>query len=212
MPQTIETLIVVAIAIVPGAAYRLAFESIVGPWGTTLSDRVVRFIVYSAILHALFSVPTYMFWSAFLANGQLVNPGVAVSPSVGLVPLGYVLLPATFGLIHGVLAKNNKSLLPDPHPTAREYLFGYQRRGWIRIRLIDGHWIAGFYGLSSTTGLKGYASSYAEADADILLSEIADVDPDTGEWLLNPDDTLSVTERSLLVPWRQVSQLEFEPV
>lgn len=86
-------------------------------------------------------------------------------PLFGLAPLGYVLLPATFGLIHGLLAKNNKSLLPDPHPTAREYLFGYQRRGWIRI-----------------------------------------------QWLLNPDDTLSVTERALLVPWRQVSQLEFEPV
>lgn len=211
MPQTLEALIIVAIALVPGAAYRLSFEGIVGPWGTTLSDRVVHFLVYSAIFHAVLPLPLYILWHTLILNGNPVEPQIPKSPWIAFVSMAYVLLPSLFGLLHGALAKNNKSVLPDPHPTAREYLFGYERRGWVRIRLTDETWVAGFYGLSSTTGLKGYASSYGESDADILLSEVVNVDTTSGQWKVEADGTLSVTASALLVPWRQISQLEFEP-
>lgn len=212
MPQTLEALLIIAIAIVPGAAYRLSFEGVVGPWGTTLSDRVVRFLVYSAIFHAVLSLPLYIIWHTVVIDGDLHSPEVPQSPALALIPIGYVLLPGVFGLVHGLLAKNNRGVLQDPHPTAREYLFGYERRGWVRVKLTDGSWIAGFYGLSSATGLKGYASSYAESDADILLSEIVNVYADSGEWRVDSDGALSISSSAILIPWRQISHLEFEPV
>src|SRR4029079_5530354 len=59
MPDTLEAVAALVLALLPGALYVWAYERPVGAWGIGLSDRVLRFVGVSAILHALLAPLTY---------------------------------------------------------------------------------------------------------------------------------------------------------
>lgn len=52
MPTTLEALVVLAIALLPGATFVWALERVIGKWEFGLSDRLLRFVVFSAMIHA----------------------------------------------------------------------------------------------------------------------------------------------------------------
>ena len=98
MPETFQSLAVVVLALLP-ALYVWAFERQAGAWGIKLSDRLFRFVGFSAILHALFAPVTYALWDEFIRSGR-VSSG-QVSLSLWLVPLVYIGLPVVIGSIIG---------------------------------------------------------------------------------------------------------------
>lgn len=61
MPSTFQAVLVIVVALLPGALYVWAFERQAGRYGIALSDRVLRFVVGSAVLLAVFASPLYLF-------------------------------------------------------------------------------------------------------------------------------------------------------
>ena len=53
--NTFQALAVTLLAVLPGASYTFAYERVVGAFGVSLSDRLVRFTAASAIFHVRFS-------------------------------------------------------------------------------------------------------------------------------------------------------------
>ena len=56
MPSTFEARSVVLLALLPGGLFMWALERLVGRYGIGLSDRVLRFVAASTILH-VFAAP-----------------------------------------------------------------------------------------------------------------------------------------------------------
>lgn len=98
MPQTIQALAVVVIALLPGALYVWAVEREVGRWGVGLSDRVLRFVGGSAIFHAVVAPVSYGLWRQY---GRALSAGEDVSWWLWSVPLLYVGVPAIAGTLVG---------------------------------------------------------------------------------------------------------------
>lgn len=66
MPQSLQGIFVVAIAMLPGALYTWGFERIVGSWGAGLSDRLLRFVGVSAGFHVLWAPADLWIWREFI--------------------------------------------------------------------------------------------------------------------------------------------------
>src|SRR5918996_2184428 len=95
MPETFEALAILLLALLPGALYVWAFERFAGAWGIRFSDRVLRFVEISAILHALLAPVTYRLWIDYLASGNLAEGRAPLA--LWLVPILYVFLPIFAG-------------------------------------------------------------------------------------------------------------------
>ena len=59
MPGTLQGLLVLVLAVLPGAMYVWGFEREAGKWGIGLSDAVLRFVVASAVFQVVFAAPLY---------------------------------------------------------------------------------------------------------------------------------------------------------
>lgn len=209
MPTTFQALGVLVAALLPGALYLWAFERLAGRWGATLSDRLLRFIGGSAILHALFAPATYWFWSTQWPT--IANRGQVSWNLWGLV-LAYVAIPMLIGTLVGYGTRKRwrwATLItgPDPAPRAWDYLFQGERDGWVRLRLKSGTWIAGGYA-TATDGLKSYSAGYPE-DQDLFLATTAAVDTDTGAFILGEDGNAQLQPGGVLIRWEEVEYLEF---
>src|SRR4051812_48881651 len=66
MPDTLQGLAIGLAFLIPGVAYELGIERLVGYWRTSLADRVLRFFLVSSILQAAFAPLTFAFWHARL--------------------------------------------------------------------------------------------------------------------------------------------------
>lgn len=207
MPDTFPALVVLVLALLPGALYVWSFERIVGPWGVGLSDRVLRFIGASAILHAIAAPVT--FW---LYRNVLPDLDNNVSIHLWLVPLAYVGLPIALGSLVGTGVLRQWRWVEtitgrDPAPRAWDYLFGQHPDGWVRMMLKSGVWLGGAFA-ETESGWRSYVSAYPEPQ-DIFLVESVEVDPETGEFLLDDDGEPLRRGSSILVRWDEVEYLEF---
>jgi hypothetical protein len=149
VPETFQTLPVLVVALLSGALYVWAFERQVGAWGIRLSERVLRFVGFSAFLHAAFAPLTYRLWRAFVRNGRLARGEAPLGLWLGV--LVYVALPAAVGTLVGRATRNGAWWAqvftgPDPAPRAWDKLFGSRPDGWIRTRLKSGTWLADAFG------------------------------------------------------------------
>lgn len=209
MPNTVQALSVVVVALLPGALHIWAFERLAGRWGVGLSDRLLRFVGVSALVHALFAPATYLLWRFYWPLSQSGHP---LSWWMWLVPLAYVLLPLATGTGIGLASRAGRTWVrvfagPDPAPRAWDYLFQGNRDGWIRLRLKSGTWIGGAFA-TTEGGLRSYTSGYPEAQ-DVFFATAADVDPDTGDFLFTEDGTPRLRAGGVLVRWEEVEYLEF---
>jgi hypothetical protein len=96
MPDTLQALGVLVIALLPGALYVWAFERQVGRWGIGLSDRALRFIGGSAMFHAAAAPLSYGLWAD---HWDAVRSARPVSWWLWLVPMLYVALPWAGGAL-----------------------------------------------------------------------------------------------------------------
>jgi Family of unknown function (DUF6338) len=210
MPATFQALGVLVLALLPGALYVWAFERQVGAWGIRLSDRVLRFVGFSAFLHAVFAPLTYRLWVAFVRTGRLQGGDVPLA--LWLAVLVYIALPTAVGTIVGRGTRTGAAWArwftgPDPAPRAWDKLFGSRPDGWIRMRLKSGTWLAGAFG-ENDDGVRSYAAGYPE-DPDLFLVDAVELDPETGEFLLDQDGMPVSKGSSILVRWAEVEYLDF---
>lgn len=210
VPDSFQALAVLAIGLLPGALYVWSFEGVVGRWGASLSDRVLRFVGVSGLLH-VFSAPiSYWFWSEYVRPGRLAR-GEPLPVGLWLMVLAYAVAPIALGWIVGFGTRRGwtwPQLLTgrNPAPRAWDAFFGDDPEGWVRLRLKSGAWIGA--ALGAKDGRRSYFAGYPE-DQDLYLVQTAEVDPDTGEFLYDEEDQLRVRESGVLLRWDEVEYLEF---
>ena len=208
MPPTFQAAAAVVVALLPGALYVWAFERQAGRYGIGLSDRVLRFVGGSAIFLAVFAGPLYALHVSFTDD---VLAGRPLPLWLVAFPLAYVGVPLMAGTVLGVGLRRDWRIAkvvagPDPAPRAWDYLFQYDVDGWIRCRLKSGTWLGGAY--ADANGRRSYAAGYPEPQ-DLYLAASVEVDPETGEFVLDGGGRPRLGAGGLLVRWEEVEYLEF---
>jgi hypothetical protein len=193
-PSSVTALLILVVAVLPGATYTWAFERQAGPYGVSLADRTFRFVAASVICHLILGWPEYWlyrvaFHSHNLAAGQFAAAWAAV--------LLLTVLPAIVGAIQGRLyASRNRSddlklirrafkgpkrkkLLAslighERAPRAWDNLFSGRPDTYLRVRTSDGSWLAGLF------ASKSYAAGYPN-DTDLYLEEAWGLEEDSLE-------------------------------
>ncbi len=220
MPDTLEALIALTIGLLPGALYTWAFEREAGAWGTRFTDRALRFVGISAIVHALFAPATYLVWVAWVRTGRVA---AAQAPlALWLVLVAYVALPLASGTIVGRGTRKRRAWAriftgPNAAPRAWDHLFAHAPDGWIRLRMKSGVWLSGAFATQTGGGARSYATGYPD-EQDLYLVQAVDVDPQTGEFLTDAEGHPVLTDAEghpvlrgsgILVRWEEVEYLEF---
>ena len=202
MVNTLQALILIWLAILPGTMFVWFFEQLAGRWTTSIRSSLLRSVGYSAIFHVLVLPFTYHLWSSYrdqIIEGEYVNllvwPGVAIYV---IVPLSAAFLVERF--IEKLEYKQSwwARTLAGRYPVSsvRELLFSPREvSGWVRLHTKFGESIVGFYGRGSYS-----------AKQDIYLAHIATVD-DADELQLAELDKA----RGLLIRWDEVEYMEFLP-
>jgi hypothetical protein len=210
LPDTFQALGVLLLALLPGALYVWSFERLVGAWGISLSDRVLRFVGVSAILHVLVAPATFLFWRDLIRTGRLA----AGEGPLWLWPVlvGYVAFPIGLGSLVGIGTRRGWEWVevltgPDPAPRAWDYVFAQRPQGWIRLRLKSGSWLGGAYAVKGNGRRRSYASGYPEAQ-DLFLVEAVELDPETGKFVVHANDRLVLRRSGILARWDEVEYLE----
>jgi hypothetical protein len=226
---TFQALFVALVGVMPGALYVWAFEREIGRWGIGLSDRILRFLGFSAIFHAVFIVPELWVYSNYLhrrtvVNGRiaftnLVTTGAHACPfrgqgssclPIGLWPvvLGYVAVPLAVGLAAASLVRRGSRwgrwiAGRAPAPRAWDFLFASRPSGLVRFRLKDsGAWIGGLFGAHS------YAAGYPETPQDLFIERVFRMRED-GSFEEDDEGQLVSLGSGILVRWDEVETLEF---
>lgn len=210
MPDTFQAVGVAVVALLPGALYVWSFERIVGAWGIGLSDRILRFVGFSVVFHALLAPLGYRLWIDFVRSGRLQSGRLPLI--LWLVPVAYVAVPIAAGtsVARATLRDQRWAKLftgPAPAPRAWDELFTTHPDGWLRLRLKSGTWIGGGY-VVREDGTRSYAAGYPHAQ-DLYLAEAVEVDPDTGEFLTDDSGDPVPRGSGILVRWPEVEYLEF---
>ncbi len=206
MPSTFQAVAAFLIAILPGALTVWGYERVSGRWSMGLSDRILRFLGISAVLHALAAPATYLIWHEYLRTGAR-DPNEKLPLGFWPIVVLYVAVPLAIGTLFALGIKQKlplaKALIgDDPAPTAWDYLFHDETRGWVRLRLKTGTWLGGAFAEGS------YVAGYPEP-ADIYVSQAADIDTETGEFKRDAQGKPVLTENGFLVRWEEVEFLVF---
>lgn len=216
MIDTFQALAVALLALLPGASYTYAYERLVGPYGVSFTDRLVRFLAASAIFQAVLIGPELLAYRAYVVTSRLAH-GQVNAAELELVALGYVLLPTIVGFLMGYGQNRGTAWVQAlvgsaPDPRAWDFLWRSRRAGIVRLKLKSGTWLAGIYA-TTETGFRSYAAGYPE-DGDLYLSLQVQVDPDDGAYVRdNEDQPVPVPSRSgLLVRWAEVEYLDFQEI
>jgi uncharacterized protein DUF6338 len=208
VPSTIDALAVLVVALLPGALYTWSFERMVGRWGIGFSDRLLRFIGISTVLHALVAPVTYTLWRDYLREDA--QPGINALPLwMWGVAILYVGVPSALGALvaHGFREdwKGLRALMgSSPAPTAWDAIFAGNPAGWVLMRMKSGRWIGGEYAAGS------YAGGYPEP-ADLFLSKEFHVDQEVGDFVPGQDGQPLPVGYGVLVRWDDVEYLQVTP-
>lgn len=215
--STVQALVVVLAMVLPGASYTFAYERAAGTFGVKLADRLVRFVVASALFHAVFIAPEV------IALRSLV-PDAATAPTainpwwLELAAVVYVGVPVVGGVVVGRGYKAGKRWAGaivgrEQPPRAWDYLWRFHVVV-VRVKLKQGTWLAGIYGTAASgIGRKSYASGYPE-EGDIYLSRALKIDGETGSLETDAANKpiLVGNDRGLLVRWCEVEYLDVQVI
>lgn len=218
MVGTLEALLVILVAVLPGAMYTVALENRGASWVWPKSDaasQIIKFIGASAVFHALFAPVTYWAYQQLIITRALTN-GSAVAWYWWPVLLGYLVLPYFWGEIT-IRSRNwgdnswplkraiswfvGLYTASTPEPRAWDWMFSRPGlTGTVRLQLTTGEWNVGYWGDS-------YASSYGE-DGDLYMAVQYAVDED-GILALDESGSMQPLGVGLLIRWSEVRYLEF---
>lgn len=212
MPGTVVALAITLLAVLPGALYTWAFEQQAGNWGADSTDRLARFAGASAIFLALELPAVYECYRRYVATGD-VAAGRPLPAAVWTLPLVVILVPFGLGRLVGRATHRRRpwaSVLtgPAPAPRAWDDLFAQaDLTGWLVLKLKEGHWLGGYWGASTATGLRSYAAGYPDVQ-DLLVAETAEVDQN-GDFIVDEHGFPRLTGVATLVRWDEVDYALF---
>jgi hypothetical protein len=225
VPSTIEALLVVLVAILPGGLYVWAFERQLGSWGIGATDRVLRFVGTSAVFLAILAGPGYLLWRRWLHDVDVVEGRRTVTNHVAdgdapwwlvtALPILYVAAPLALGTAVALFVRADsewtaarwahlsRRLLVGraPAPRAWDALFSRVDEALIRVKLKTGAWIGGGY------GDRSYASGYPHAPQDLLLEQTFQM-RDDGSFEADEQGGLVPLDTSLLLRWDEIESIE----
>jgi hypothetical protein len=207
VPSTFQALAVVLVALLPGGLFMWAVERLAGRYGIGFSDRLLRFVGVSVVLHVLAAPATYRIWHDYLRTDALPR-GETLPLWMWPVAMLYVGVPIVLGTLFGLGLRRWD--LPEvvtganPAPTAWDHVLSTAPDGWIRMKLKSGVWIGGAYAEGS------YAGGYPEP-ADMFVSQAVEIDPETGEFARDQHAQAVLKGYGFIVRWAEVEYLEFAP-
>jgi hypothetical protein len=210
VPGTLQALGVALLALLPGASFTFAFERVAGPFGASLSDRLVRFLAGSSTFHAVAAGFEYGLYRDYVRTGALQDGAVSIWLVEG-VALFYVFGPWAFGILVGTAWQRDwrwSRLVTGLAPASRawDHLFARGPQGYLRARLKSGRWVAGYFGPAPDGGTS-FAASVVEG-IDILIARTIEVDSETGSFILENGEPKS-RNSALLLRWEDIELLEF---
>lgn len=213
IPTNWTALLLLAVAVLPGAMFTFAFERQAGAFGVSLADRVLRFVAVSGLLAVLYAWPAYGFHRFVFDAKPFRTAQFAVAWCAAVVGLA---LPAAAGTALGGLyatrgtrtgwQRIRKGLTPeretrllqaalgrDPAPRAWDHYFSERPTVYLRVRRQDGTFMAGLFAQNS------YAGGFPQ-DGDLLLEQA---------WSLDEDGALTkALDYSLYIPAGTISDVE----
>ena len=77
------------------------------------------------------------------------------------------------------------------------------------MRLKSGEWVGGIFA-TRRDGRESYSSGYPEEPGDLYLSQVVEIDADTGQWILDERGKAKMTGTSLLLRWDEVEILDLD--
>jgi hypothetical protein len=222
VPSTLQAVLAVVIAVLPGAIYLWGFEREAGKWAIGISDTVLRFVAASAIFQALYAAPLYILYEHYVHHevARRGKPAFENSLSDGhapwwlaLLPLAYIGLPAALGTVVGRSVRSEHPRAQrfarimagrNPAPRAWDDLFAGRPSGTIRARLkVDLSWVGGSFGEDS------YAAGYPEEPQDLLLEQSYKMSADGS--FVEENGSFVVIGSRLLIRFEEIDVLEFFP-
>jgi uncharacterized protein DUF6338 len=79
VPSTLQTVLAIVVAVLPGAIYLWGFEREAGKWAIGISDTLLRFVAASAIFQVLYAVPLYVLYERYVHHEVLRRGNVAAA-------------------------------------------------------------------------------------------------------------------------------------
>jgi hypothetical protein len=222
-PTTVIAVLLVVVAVLPGSMYIWGYERQASAFGVTFADRTLRFIAISLLFHLVLGWPEYLLYRV-AANGPQFAAGQFAAAWMAAVLL--VVIPAAVGtflgglyttrnsregwtwLRRGLSSEREQRLLRlalgrTPAPRAWDDLFSDRPTVYIRVRTIDGTWLAGLFADDS------YAGGYPH-DADLLLEQAWHVNADDGT--LEEPLGYPVYVPASQIAWLEIVQQDDDPV
>jgi hypothetical protein len=237
VPDSFEALLVIFFAVLPGATFVYAMERQVGAWGAKAADRLLRFVILSAVLYLVLIPYGYLLYRVYILSGKLTqtddfNSGdwlelfghwLFLLAYFGLLPwligtwLGHKLKDeeekGTEGWVSWMLGQHMRPPRAFEHLFARDDLYGIVR---MLIGVTDNSftWVAGSFsdeGPSETPQKRprrAYVSTYPE-DPEIYLPVRFRCDPTTGALEYGTDGKPVASDIGVLVNADKIAYLEF---
>lgn len=177
-PSTVVQLVLLVLLVLPGITYQFVRERLRGPvpWERDLGERVLRAIVASIALDAVYLAvagPALIKLTRGTPPGEL-NGFVQQPRAVGLVAvLLFLVLPGAAALATSFMERKRRKATYQRTPTAWDHAFRDREPCFVRVRLKDGNWAGGWY------GHRSYASSYPHP-AELYLESARVMTPDGG--------------------------------
>jgi hypothetical protein len=172
LPTSAAALLVLLVSVLPGSVYTWAFERQASAYGVTLADRVLRFIGMSVVFDLLLAWPAYGVWRAAFAGRAFGTGQFALAWAV--VVIGFTVPALTGTVVGGLYAserhrpgwrRTRRLLRPageerilslvvgrGREPRAWDAVFARPPNTYLRIRTVDGDWVAGRFGEQSRAG------------------------------------------------------------
>jgi Family of unknown function (DUF6338) len=215
--DVLDTFLVTALAALPGALFTFAYERETRIVRAAVSDRLLRLTTASTAFYVAAAPLGYWLYLRYVRTGQLATGPVPWA--LWLVPIGLVVLPVGLGLALGGASRRGRPWArlwsgQSPEPSAWDAAFGHGVKAWVRIRLKDpaagtDGWLLGAFG-PATRGPRSVASSYPDPP-DLYLSETAEAEPETGNFVLQ-DGRPKLRNTGLLIRWDEISYIELSYV
>lgn len=212
--DVLDAFLVTVLAALPGALFTFAYERETQIVRAALSDRVLRLTTASAVFYVAAAPVGYWLYLRYGRTGRLVTGPLPWA--IWLVPVGLVACPVVLGLVLGTATRRGRSWARlwsgrSPEPRAWDAAFGHGANAWLRIRLKDtgagtDGWLLGAFGPGSH-GPPSLASRYPDPP-DLYLSETAEAEPGTGNFVLDEDGRPKLRNTGLLIRWDEISYIE----
>lgn len=218
MPTTLTALLILLVAVLPGAVHTWAFERVTGQSDHAVGDRVPRLVAASAIYLVLSSpaIPVFTAIARSVASGHTTTGWRYLTAAVLLVIFPWVVGSAAG---EATVRRHRKGLVgwfgrriggAGHANRAWDHLFATKDlTGTIRVVLTDKTCIIGIWAQRSDSDTAGqppassYASGYPSEQRDLFLSKVLRID--------YPDGRMVEPGGTALVPAGSILYLEFYP-